>query len=52
MHSVPSFRLRDGSAVTEGRVEVSVDGKFGLICDDHWELEDAHVVCKQLGFKQ
>lgn len=46
------FRLQGGSSVNEGRVEVLVDGRFGLICDDHWELEDAHVVCKQLGFKK
>lgn len=33
-------------------MEVLIDGRFGLICDDHWELEDAHVVCRQLGFRK
>ncbi|XP_016061808.1 PREDICTED: scavenger receptor cysteine-rich domain-containing protein SCART1-like [Miniopterus natalensis] len=44
-----AVRLRDGQSRCDGRVEVSLNGVWGRVLDDEWDLQGASVVCRQLG---
>lgn len=45
------LRLEDGSDEHSGRLEIKYLDEWGIICDDDWDINDANVACKMLGYK-
>ena len=45
------LRLADGVIEQEGRPEICLDdGVWGSICEYSWDLTDAYIFCKTLGY--
>ena len=45
-----SVRLVGTVNMTEGRLEICLDGYWGTVCNDGFDNNSAVVVCRQLGF--
>jgi len=44
-----NLRLQGGTD-NRGRLEIFHDGQWGSVCDDYFDMNDAHVACRQMGF--
>ncbi|XP_048517043.1 protein bark beetle isoform X2 [Dendroctonus ponderosae] len=44
------IRLLGGREETEGRLQVKVNGQWGTVCNYGWTIQNAALVCQQLGY--
>ncbi|KAH9508830.1 hypothetical protein Btru_050160 [Bulinus truncatus] len=55
VHFDPSHvfvRMGGQGDATSGRIEIFANSQWGTICDDHWDDNDAKVVCHMMGFSK
>ncbi|XP_033638727.1 deleted in malignant brain tumors 1 protein-like isoform X2 [Asterias rubens] len=45
------LRLNDGQTSLEGRLEMFYQGEWGAVCDSNFNMEEATVACRHLGFQ-
>ena len=45
-----ALQLVGGDSISEGRLEICINGEWGTVCDDSWGTHEAMVACSQLGF--
>ncbi len=45
-----ALRLIGEGRAWEGRVELCHEDRWGTICNEQWDTQDASVVCRQLGY--
>uniref|UniRef100_A0A669EFL6 SRCR domain-containing protein n=1 Tax=Oreochromis niloticus TaxID=8128 RepID=A0A669EFL6_ORENI len=47
--SADSVRLLNGSSLCSGRLQVKSNQRWSSVCEDDFDLQDAEVICRELG---
>jgi hypothetical protein len=47
-----SVELVGGASASGGRVKITFNNTVGSICGDGWDMNDATVICKMLGYQE
>ncbi|XP_019217933.1 collagen alpha-1(XII) chain isoform X2 [Oreochromis niloticus] len=47
--SLDSVRLLNGSSLCSGRLQVKSNQRWSSVCEDDFDLQDAEVICRELG---
>ena len=42
--------IGEGDRPRAGQIEIYSNNEWGLVCDDWWDIKDARVACRQMGF--
>ncbi|GAB6027480.1 Lysyl oxidase 3 [Chamberlinius hualienensis] len=50
--TIGKVRVVGGRRPNEGNVEVFYMGRWGSVCDDEWDMREANVTCRQLGYQR
>ena len=45
-----NIKLVGGDTEREGRVEVCINGLWGSVCSSGWNLQEANVICRYVGY--
>ena len=49
--NVLDIRLVGGNDESYGFVEIGFNGTWGKVCSNNWDLSDAQVICRMLGYQ-
>ena len=44
------IRLTGGQQSNQGLLEIYCNGRWGTVCDDYFDEDEATVACRQLGY--
>ena len=47
---VDAMYIKNGANASSGIIAVQINGREGTICDTFWNIKDADVVCRYMGY--